>query len=155
MNALGGKRPILYCTWRKNPEERRVSDGSTQTDPDQRETRRCLQHSVDSKVTGTISTYFRGARRGLEELSVSIYFRTGNWGGLAVTLMCKELRGILHTSFYLNDSSLCIPHIRLYGFGSSDSSWHKARWYNRLIGVTFASGDFQSEKILLRSFDSS
>lgn len=24
VNAPGGKHPILYCTWRKNPEERRV-----------------------------------------------------------------------------------------------------------------------------------
>lgn len=44
MNAPGGKHPILYCTRRKNPEERRVSDGSAATDPDQKETRRCLQH---------------------------------------------------------------------------------------------------------------
>lgn len=62
MNALGGKHPILYCTWRKNPEERRVSDGSEQTDPDQTETRWCLQHSVKiGRYRGTISTYFRGA----------------------------------------------------------------------------------------------
>lgn len=47
MNALGGKHPILYCTWRKNPEERRVSDGSAVTEPDQMETRRCLQHSIE------------------------------------------------------------------------------------------------------------
>lgn len=47
MNALGGKHPILYCTWRKNPEERRVSDGSALTDPDQRETRSCLRRSIE------------------------------------------------------------------------------------------------------------
>lgn len=35
MNALGGEHPILYCTWRKNPEERTGSDGSAPADPSQ------------------------------------------------------------------------------------------------------------------------
>lgn len=89
MNALGGKHPILYCTWRKNPEERRVSDGSALTDPDQRETRRCLQHSI--KI---------GRHRELEALTSgglpggAIYYLEQETGGLSVTLMCKQLRGI-------------------------------------------------------------
>lgn len=104
MNALGGKHPIPYCTWRKNPEERRVSDGPTPTDPDQTETRRCLQHSVDSKVMGTISTYFRGGHGGAWRSYLFLFISEQETGGSRCDSDAQRAtRNQLHTSFYLND----------------------------------------------------
>lgn len=62
-----------YCTVHggKNPEERRVSDGSAPTDPVQIETRRCLQHSI--KIGRYQEVEALPSRGGVEELSVSIY----------------------------------------------------------------------------------
>lgn len=57
MNALGGEHPILYCTWRKNPEERTGSDGSAPADPSQTVKPRgvCGPVSRKGRSLGTVS----------------------------------------------------------------------------------------------------
>lgn len=98
MNALGGKHPILYCTWRKNPEERRVSDGSALTDPDQRETRRCLQHSIKIGRQQELLALTSGRAGG------AIYYPEQETGGsLSDSDVQRVKRNPMRASFYLND----------------------------------------------------
>lgn len=47
MNAPGGKHPILCCTWRKNPEERRVSDQSAESELARGKNKWQLQQNID------------------------------------------------------------------------------------------------------------
>lgn len=82
VNALGRKHPILYCTWRKNPEERRVSDGSAAADPESEGNREVFaaQHQ-DRKASGTISTYFRGTDGAIMIRNRKLREDGGGWVG--------------------------------------------------------------------------
>lgn len=79
VNALGGKHPILNCTWRKNPEERRVSDWSAVSDPDQRKPGG-LQLSIEIARHQELKAPTSG---GVEELVIILNRKL--WG-LSVTL---------------------------------------------------------------------
>lgn len=94
------------------------------------------QHQ-DRKASGTISTYFRGLPGG------AIYYPEQETGGLSVTLMCKQLRGIHRGPA----STLMINHSAFFAclaFLTSDwtaqlihQTHHGTMWPT---GVSFASG---------------
>lgn len=77
VNAPGGKHPILYCTWRKNPEERRVQHRLTliRVKPGGV----CSTASRERKASGTTSTYFGGGGG---------YYPGQETEGLSVSRMC-------------------------------------------------------------------
>lgn len=92
VNAPGGKHPILYCTWRKNPEERRVQHRLTLI---RGKPGRCLQHSIE-----------RGRHQELQALTSGggvLLSWTGNGGSLSESDVLTVKRNTSQGSFYLNN----------------------------------------------------
>lgn len=84
-----------YCTVHggKNPEERRVSDGSAPPEPRSEGNQEvsAAEHG-ERKASGTRSTYFRGRGGGGRGAGGAIYYHEQETGGLSVKLMCKQLQ---------------------------------------------------------------
>lgn len=78
MNAPGGKHPILCCTWRKNPEERRVSDQSAESELARGKNKWQLQQNIDvrrhQEVEALLFLFFFCFRSTTGRLSGSVYY---------------------------------------------------------------------------------
>lgn len=125
MNALGGKHPILYMEEKPRGEKSFWWVSTDWLGSEGNQEVSAAQHR-DRKASGTISTYFGGGAGG------AIYYTEQELGGLSVTLMCKQSRGIhcrAPSTLMINHSAFsgCLPSL------TSDCKLHN--WLIRLIVV--------------------